>query len=121
MADNYDEHQGKDPMPVIYHITTATAWNTAQAVGIYRSPSLDMEGFIHASFEHQIDEVRQNFYRSASDLVLLSIDPQRLTAEVRYEPGTGRDIRDPQLFPHVYGPLNLEAIIDAAPLPSIEA
>jgi uncharacterized protein (DUF952 family) len=66
---------------------------------------LDSEGFIHCSLAHQVVGVANDRFRGQQGLVLLQIDTVRVTAEIKYE-GTNE-----ALFPHIYGPLNMEAII----------
>lgn len=89
----------------LFHITSHEAWQTAECRGVYLAPSLDTEGFIHLSTMEQWPRTRDRFYRGQTGLVLLRIDPVRLFAEVRYDPADG------ELFPHLYGPLNLDAVV----------
>lgn len=93
-------------MSLIFHITTRSHWQQAQQVGIYRTESLYSEGFIHCSTPTQITWVADTFYRQQSELVLLGIDPEQLEAELRFE-----DVGNGQMFPHLYGPLNLNAVV----------
>ncbi|MBS1124241.1 MAG: hypothetical protein H6Q90_6469, partial [Deltaproteobacteria bacterium] len=82
--------------------------------GEYRAASLEAEGFIHLSTAAQLPGTLRRFYRGVPDLVVLTIDPTRLRGELRYE----RADRDD--FPHLYGPLELDAVIvvqDAPPVP----
>jgi uncharacterized protein (DUF952 family) len=90
---------------MIVHICERAAWVQAQKSGEYRPASLAMEGFIHASQPAQVLEVANRFYLEKQDLLLLWIDPQRLRPELRYEPADG------DLFPHIYGALNLVAVV----------
>lgn len=106
---------------MIYHILTTADWRSAYARGHYSPPSLATEGFIHFSQAHQVLAVANAFYREVEDLVLLAVDPARLTAPLRYEPPAHlgpapEDWKDEDLFPHLYGPLNLEAIVMVWPL-----
>ncbi len=103
-------------MTILLHITTEAAWQAAQQQGMYRGDTLDTAGFIHASFAHQVLGVAQRFYRHVPDLVLLVIDPARVDADVRYEKGTHEGADDVEQFPHIYGPLNLDAVVTVAPL-----
>lgn len=101
---------------VIYHIATRDDWERAQAGGEYRRSSVDKtlaeEGFIHASQASQVARTANKFYRDVpGDLVLLAIDPGLLRAEVRYEDVPGAELP----FPHIYGPLNVDAVIAARP------
>jgi uncharacterized protein (DUF952 family) len=91
---------------ILYHITTLADWEAAQAAGSYQSDSLGAQGFIHCSTREQVLKVANRFYRGRHGLVLLAIDPTRLRPEVRYENLEG----GAELFPHLYGPLNLDAV-----------
>ena len=91
-------------MNSIVHLCTQDEWTAAQSAGKYRAPSLKNEGFIHCSRPGQILWVANQFYPGATDLVLLWIDPQQLTAKLRWEDSDGG------VFPHLYGPLNLDAV-----------
>lgn len=108
-------------MAIILHITTRAAWDAARAAGSYRPTSLDHEGFIHCSTPAQAVGSANKYFRGRTDLLLLCIDESRVTTEVRYEPpATIRGVPDPragELFPHVYGPLELEAVIRMVPFP----
>ncbi len=106
------------PDEPIFHITTRAAWRDAEASGSYTAPSLDAEGFIHCSTRTQVVETANLFYRGQNDLVLLCIDPSKLTAPLRYEaPADAAQRPDAGRFPHVYGPLNLDAVTSVVPLP----
>ena len=85
---------------MIFHITTRAEWEAAARAGEYTAPSLATEGFIHLSNRHQVAGVANAVYRGVPDLVLLCVDPERLAAPLRYEPGEHADER----FPHLYGP-----------------
>ena len=101
---------------VIYHIATRVDWTTALKDGEYTRSSVDKtlaeEGFIHASQASQVARTANKFYRDVpGDLVLLVIDEARLRAEVRYESVPGAELP----FPHIYGPLNTDAVLEARP------
>ena len=98
----------------ILHIATRAVWDAAQHAGEYRADSLSSEGFIHCSTPQQVLGPANAFYRGQLDLVLLVIDPAKLHAPLRYE------VADHDLFPHVYGPLNLDAVINVVPFPPRE-
>jgi glutathione S-transferase len=100
----------------IYHLALPDDWAEAVAAGRYtvstRGSTLDAVGFIHCSTASQIGGVFDRFYRDVADLLVLTIDPRRLDADVRYEPpAPGID----ECFPHVYGPIPIEAVVDVAP------
>lgn len=100
----------------IYHIAFRADWEAAEAVGEYRvstrGHTLEQQGFIHAAEAGQVAGVAEAYYADATDLVLLAIDPERLVSELRYEPVPGA--ADP--FPHIYGPLNTDAVISVTEL-----
>ena len=101
----------------IFHLALASDWEAARAAGEYAvstlGRTLEQEGFIHASGADQWAGVRARFYAGVTEpLVLLVIDPDLLTAEVRVEQVAGTD----ETFPHVYGPINLGAVVEARPL-----
>jgi uncharacterized protein (DUF952 family) len=95
-------------MPIVYHITTSAAWNKAQQQGFYETPSLKEEGFIHCSQEHQVEGVLQRYYSGQTGLVKLVIDTDKLTSKFIFDwsPSTA------DTFPHVYGPINVNAVIE---------
>jgi uncharacterized protein (DUF952 family) len=110
----------RDPQPVcrnrrtliavLFHLSTREAWQRAVAIGDYLAPSLEDEGFIHLSTEDQWPGVRARFFADAIDLVLLVIDASRLRHEIRYE------LADGEQYPHLYGPLDVSAVIEAREL-----
>ena len=99
---------------MIYHITSHTAWNDAQTAGEYTAPSLAVEGFIHCSTLPQVLPVASNFYKGQTGLVVLIIDPTLLTSALNWEAPSERiprpDVPEGEKFPHVYGPINLNAV-----------
>jgi uncharacterized protein (DUF952 family) len=108
----------------LYHIATRAAWLEAQEQGAYAPFSLEEEGFVHCSTAPQVLPVASRFYAGQSGLVLLVIDPARLTSTLKWEPV----LDDPSLvpgkpgsaYPHIYGPVNLVAVaevLDFEPLP----
>ncbi len=99
----------------IIHITTRKAWIDATRLGQYSSPSLESEGFIHASTLKQVLPVAAQYYQGQSGLVLLEIDPKRLTSQVKWEAPSGGTpppgVPEGDAFPHIYGPINLDAVV----------
>jgi uncharacterized protein (DUF952 family) len=94
-------------MSYIYRITTKTVWKDAQAAGVFSDASLSSEGFIHFSYEHQVARTVERFYKDQMDLVVLTIDTKKLTAPLVEEDTSGHG-----MFPHLYGPLNLDAVVE---------
>ncbi len=108
---------------MIYHLTSSESWQEARQRGAYRADSLDTEGFIHCSTEAQILPVADAYYKGQSGLILFQIDPTLLSAELRWEPPSGGSpppgVPEGDLFPHVYGTINLNAIVKVYELESI--
>jgi uncharacterized protein (DUF952 family) len=102
-------------MPIIVHIAEMAAWQSALDAGDYRAPSLQSEGFIHFSTPSQVIRVADAFYAGRPDLLLLVVDPDALNADLRYEAPVHEE--SAEVFPHLYGPLNLDAVADVLPFP----
>ncbi|HEY1713391.1 MAG TPA: DUF952 domain-containing protein [Solirubrobacteraceae bacterium] len=96
---------------VIFHITTRDEWESALPAGRYVAAGYDADGFIHLSTRDQVVRVANARFAGARDLVLLWVAADRLGAPLRYEPG---DPGSDELFPHLYGPLNADAVLRAA-------
>jgi uncharacterized protein (DUF952 family) len=90
----------------IFHITTREAWERAKPEGSYRPEAFAAEGFIHCSTREQVARVADARFRGRRGLVLLAIDTGRVAAEVVYENLEGGR----ELFPHIYGALNADAV-----------
>ena len=101
----------------IFHIALESDWATAQETGSYttstRGVTLDQEGFIHCSRPDQVEAVRDRSYRDLDEpVLLLEIETDLLRSPWRLDalPDTGEE------FPHVYGPVNIDAVVDTQPL-----
>ena len=104
-------------MAELLHITERSLWDAARATGTYemstRGRTLREEGFIHCSLRYQLPQVARLLYSDLDpgELVVLVIDSERITSPLRYEPpAPGADE-----FPHIYGPLPVDAVIDEEP------
>jgi uncharacterized protein (DUF952 family) len=96
----------------IYHITSKSAWIAATRIGSYAADSLDSEGFIHCSTAAQVVPVAERYYGGQTGLVLLVIDTARVDALLKWEQSTPPPgVDESATFPHVYGPIDLGAII----------
>jgi uncharacterized protein (DUF952 family) len=89
----------------IYHIMPAETWEDLETE-VYMPAGLEKEGFIHCSFSEQLDGVIERYYKKGDELAILEIDPEFLMSRVVNEPSTGHEI-----YPHIYGPINLEAVV----------
>jgi len=103
----------------IFHLATDEAWTSALAAGTYTVSTLGLElaevGFIHCSQAEQVAGVYEGFYRDvAAPLLLLSIDTDLLTSPWQLDAVEGQ----PLPFPHIYGPLNVDAVVSAEPFRS---
>jgi len=94
----------------IYHITSRAEWQRALEEGQYSAPSLNQEGFIHASTGEQVAGTANLFFQGQADLVLLVINTSLLRSEVRFDPVQTHGPE--QFFPHIYGPINLDAVTE---------
>ena len=102
----------------IFHMALPDDWKAAHRDGSYRvstrGMSLDEVGFIHCSEMHQMEAVANGFYADVDTLVVLTVDPKAVGSEVVWEPPEpGVD----DVFPHIYGPLPLAAVVDTTRWP----
>ena len=95
-------------MAFIYHLTTQEAWDQASGRGEYHSPSLEAEGFIHASTIEQVEASANRFFAGHRSLLVLKIDDAKLRSAPVWEKSSHSDAS----FPHIYGPLNLNAVAE---------
>jgi uncharacterized protein (DUF952 family) len=103
---------------IILHLASHDAWLAAVKQGLYSADSLSTEGFIHCSKASQIVDVANAFYHGQGMLVLLVIDPLKLESGLKWEPPAEpapSHARAGDLFPHIYGPLNLDAVVRILP------
>lgn len=91
---------------MIYHIATSEDWNLHLTNATYEPQAFSKEGFIHCSKKEQVPGVLQRHYSGAKNLILLHIEESKLTALLKYEEATNGE-----LFPHVFGQINKEAIV----------
>ncbi len=94
-------------MKPIYHIADAREFERAARVGEYKPGRFEAEGFIHCSYASQLQAVAEARFRGVTGLVLLQIDPARLSAPVIDENLEG----GAELYPHLYGPLPVAAVV----------
>lgn len=93
-------------MDRIFHVTTPEKW--AAAGDDYEHGSLAAEGFIHCSFAEQVAGVLSRYFSDVVEVTILEIDPSMLTSKLVVESSTNGE-----KFPHVYGPINRHAVVDA--------
>jgi uncharacterized protein (DUF952 family) len=117
-----ERYLATSPSAHLFHVCSEDEFRQARALGVHRPASLASDGFVHLARATQVMPVLHHFFAGRDDLALLAIDPARLAHELKFEAAApvgaqpaSRDEGDS--FPHVYGPLNLEAIVDAVRLP----
>ena len=94
-------------MALIFHLTYADAWESARPTGEYAAPSLAEEGFIHCSKDiPQLLKVAARLYPGETNLLVLDVDLDKLTAQLKNEPSLSGEI-----YPHIYGKLNSGAVV----------
>ncbi|HDX9628587.1 TPA: DUF952 domain-containing protein [Bacillus cereus] len=95
---------------MITKVITKRNWEIAKTIGEINEASLKEEGFIHCSLLDQVLEVAQKHFNHEKDVLLLTIDPSRVKAEIKYELASNG-----QEYPHVYGVIHIAAIVDVTP------
>jgi uncharacterized protein (DUF952 family) len=97
----------------IYKICENALWREAERAGLFRGAPVDArDGFIHFSTAAQVRETAARHFVGAADLMLIAVETAALGGALRWEVSRGGD-----LFPHLYGPLPLAAVLWAKPLP----
>jgi uncharacterized protein (DUF952 family) len=100
-------------MEVIYKICPEPLWRDAESIGFFNGAPVDVhDGYLHFSTAKQVRETAARHFAAQDDLLLIAIDPDELGETLRYEASRGGD-----LFPHLYAPLPLSAVLWAKPLP----
>ncbi|HWN79213.1 MAG TPA: DUF952 domain-containing protein [Bradyrhizobium sp.] len=90
----------------IYKICPASAWREAERQGVYRGSAVDVrDGFIHFSLPSQLAETARKHFLGQTGLFLIEVDADALGDALRWEPSRGDE-----LFPHLYGELDLGAV-----------
>ncbi|MBE7103740.1 DUF952 domain-containing protein [Bacillus cereus] len=95
---------------MITKVITKRNWEIAKTIGEINEASLKEEGFIHCSLLDQALKVAQKHFIHEEEVLLLSINPSLIKAEIKYELASNG-----QEYPHVYGVINIEAIVDIVP------
>lgn len=99
-------------MAPIYKICPASAWREAERQGVYRGSADDArDGYIHFSTASQVPGTLVKYYSGQNALFLVAIDPDALGDDLRWEEARGGD-----LFPHLYGELDLGAVLAVSEL-----
>jgi len=98
---------------LIYHMCKRQDWQNAATSGFYQGSGDDLaDGFLHFSTAQQVAESAARHRAGVADLLLICVDANDLGPALKWEPS-----RDDQLFPHLYGPLEVAKVISACELP----
>lgn len=92
---------------MIYHIAIESEWNGQIHSAEFAPPAFAREGFVHTSRKHQVAGVADRYYKGRTDLLLLEIDEAKLKHPLKDEPSSSGEF-----FPHVYGEINKDAIVN---------
>jgi len=101
-----------DEIPRIYHIVDEAQWKNSSDP--WHVDTLDSDGFIHCSFRSQVAGTLQRYFGNAPGIAVLELNPLLTGSEMKVEPGSGGEVTatgDPELFPHLYGPLPHACVI----------
>ncbi|HEV7404254.1 MAG TPA: DUF952 domain-containing protein [Chthoniobacteraceae bacterium] len=96
--------------PNIYVLISGVDYEAAVAAGRYAPPSLATEHFIHASPFNQLNRVANKYYKELANVHLMVTALSKVGPVVKWEPATGG------LYPHIYGELNMDAVLQAYPV-----
>jgi len=96
---------------MIYHSITTADWTLALKNGVYSPASIEKQGFIHCSMLDQLVSITNLVFSARPDLIILEIDEKKVTAKVVHE-----DLKGHGRFPHIYGALNLDAVVKTYPM-----
>ena len=90
----------------IYHVISQIDWQEVSESEFYAPESLIHEGFIHFSFEEQIPGVIERYYKDQTGMLVMKVEINKLKSKLELE-----KVPDTGLYPHLYGKLNLDAVI----------
>lgn len=100
-------------MTRVYKILGRAEWETALARGVFDGSAVDLaDGFIHLSTADQAEETARRWFHGQPDLMILALESDALGEALKWEPSRGG-----ALFPHLYGPLDCDRVIEARPAP----
>ena len=100
-------------MTRIYKIVSQSAWRAAEAAGVFEGAPVDIaDGYIHFSTAEQALETAAKHFAGQTDLLLVGFDAESFGGQLKWEPSRGG-----ALFPHLYAPLDLSAVVKVEPLP----
>jgi|SRR5689334_15262831 uncharacterized protein (DUF952 family) len=100
------------PPSIVYKVCDRESWRAAEADGAFAGSADDLrDGFIHLSTAEQLAGTLRRHFAGRSDLLLVAVATEALQARLRWEPSRGG-----QLFPHLYGALDMRAVRSVTPI-----
>jgi uncharacterized protein (DUF952 family) len=97
----------------VFKIVPGPLWREAERTGVFAGTPVDLaDGFIHFSTAEQVEATAARYYAGRDGLWLVAVDAAALGEALRWEPSRGG-----ALFPHLYGPLPLDAVCWTVALP----
>ncbi|WP_117195273.1 DUF952 domain-containing protein [Rhizobium terrae] len=97
---------------IVYKIVPETLWRQAKEKGVFEGAGIDLrDGYIHFSTGTQARETARLYFAGVAGLMLVAVNAPALGEALKFEPSRGGD-----LFPHLYGPLSLAAVLWEMPL-----
>jgi uncharacterized protein (DUF952 family) len=100
-------------MTLVFKIVATNVWRAAECAGVFEGAAVDRaDGYIHFSTAAQAPETAAKWFAGRDDLTLAAVDADALGPALRFEPSRGG-----ALFPHLYGPLPISAVVWSRPLP----
>lgn len=93
---------------IIFHVVPQQQWKEKSHAGLYKPDTLEEEGFIHCSSGKQVEETANRLFKGQRKIYLLVIDVSTVEPRVTWEKPDDKDVE----YPHIYGPLNTDAILD---------
>ena len=105
--------EGDEPSPLspLFHFAEPAAWQAAQLAGVYQPAAFAREGFIHCATQAQIPGVVERHLRGHGPRVGLKLDPGLLREQLKWEWSSASG----DLYPHLFAPIPLPAVLAAEP------
>ena len=95
-----------------YKVLTADQMVALEKDGSFAGAPVDLtDGYIHLSTEAQLTDTVDKHFAGQPDLHVAAVDLDALGDAVKWEESRGG-----QMFPHIYGPLPLNAVVAYGPL-----
>ncbi len=112
-AQHPQARRPRPPIALVFKIVTTEDWRAAEAAGAFMGAAVDRgDGYIHFCTAEQAPETAAKWFDGRDDLTLVAVDAEALGAGLRWEPSRGG-----ALFPHLYAPLSMSAVVWTRPLP----